>query len=91
MGIDGSVYNVPDSPANAAVFDRATGSRGEGAFPQIRKLSVVELGPHVELALVVGGWQDSEQKLTPQALDALPSDGWCWRIATFSVFPCGKP
>lgn len=72
-GIDGSAYDAPDSEANA-VFGRASGGRGEGAFPQIRKVSLVELGTHVELALVLGGWHDSEQALVPQLWDHLPSD-----------------
>ncbi len=54
MGLDGPVYDVPDSEDNAAVFARpSAGPRGEGAFPQVRKLSLVELGTHVEVALVV--------------------------------------
>lgn len=74
VGIDGSVYDVPDSPANAAAFSRAQGGRGEGAFPQVRKASLVELGTHVELAIEIGGWQDSEQALARQLWDWLPSD-----------------
>src|SRR5437868_6097875 len=54
MGIDGTVLDVPDSEANAAVFARpSAGPRGDGAFPQVRKLSLVELGTHSEVALVV--------------------------------------
>jgi Insertion element 4 transposase N-terminal/Transposase DDE domain len=54
MGIDGTLFDVPDSAANAALFARpSAGPRGEGAFPQVRKLSLVELGTHVEVALVV--------------------------------------
>jgi hypothetical protein len=54
VGLDGTVYDVPDSDANAAIFARPwAGPRGDGAFPQIRKLSLVELGTHVELAFVV--------------------------------------
>jgi hypothetical protein len=54
MGIDGVINDVPDSEANAAAFGRPTaGPRGDGAFPQIRKLSLVELGTHVEVAFVV--------------------------------------
>lgn len=53
VGIDGSVFDVPDSPANARVFGRPKGGRGDGAFPQVRKLSLVELGTHVELAFVL--------------------------------------
>lgn len=44
MALDGTAYNVPDSPANAAAFGRASGGpRGDGAFPQVRKLSLVEV------------------------------------------------
>jgi len=73
MGIDGSVFDVPDSEANA-VFGRASGGRGDGAFPQIRKVSLVELGTHVETALALGGWHDSEQALVSQLWDHLPCD-----------------
>jgi len=54
MGIDGVVLDVPDSAANAVAFGRpSAGPRGAGAFPQVRKLSLVELGTHAEVALVV--------------------------------------
>jgi hypothetical protein len=54
MGIDGVVFDVPDSHANAAAFGRpSAGPRGEGAFPQVRKLSLVELGTHIEVTFVV--------------------------------------
>lgn len=34
MALDGTVYNVPDSPANAAAFGRPSGGpRGNGGFP----------------------------------------------------------
>src|ERR1700728_4075154 len=47
MGIDGTVLDAPDTPANNERFGRSSGSRGEGAFPQVRKVSLVELGTHV--------------------------------------------
>lgn len=53
VGIDGTVLDVPDSPANVQAFGRPTGGCGDGAFPQVRKLSLVELGTHAELALVL--------------------------------------
>ncbi len=74
MGIDGTVLDVPESDANTAAFHRATGSRGDGAFPQVRKASLVELGTHVEVALAIGGWQDGEQSLARQLWDSIPSD-----------------
>jgi Insertion element 4 transposase N-terminal/Transposase DDE domain len=68
MALDGSVYNVPDSPANAAAFGRPSGSRGDGAFPQVRKLSLVETGTHVGVAFVAKGIKEpgsGEQRLAP--------------------------
>jgi hypothetical protein len=69
MAVDGTVYNVPDSPANAAAFGRPSGGdRGPGAFPQVRKLSLVEVGTHVEVAFVTKGIKGSgsgEQRLAP--------------------------
>jgi hypothetical protein len=53
VGIDGVTLDVPDSPANARVFGRPSGGRGDGAFPQVRKLSLVELGTHAELGFIV--------------------------------------
>src|SRR5437763_7174144 len=41
MAMDGTVYLVPDSDANAQAFGRPAGGRGAGAFPQVRKLSLV--------------------------------------------------
>jgi hypothetical protein len=41
MGIDSTVFDVPDTPANDAAFGRpSAGPRGDGAFPQVRKLSL---------------------------------------------------
>jgi len=62
MGLDGVVFDVPDSDVNAAAFGRpSAGPRGEGAFPQVRKLSLVELGTHVEVAFVVRPITQGEQ------------------------------
>jgi len=71
MGIDGVTYTVPDSDANAAAFGYPQGGRGAGAFPQVRKLSLVELGTHAEQALVLKGIREknsSEQAMAPGLL-----------------------
>jgi hypothetical protein len=74
MGIDGTLQDVPDTPANAKRFGRSSGGRGDGAFPQVRKLSLVELGTHVEVAMAIGSLHDSEQKLIGQLVDKIPAD-----------------
>jgi hypothetical protein len=74
MAIDGTVQDVPDTPANADRFGRSRGGRGDSAFPQLRKVSLVELGTHVEVALVIGGYHDGEQTLVEKLWDKLPAD-----------------
>ena len=73
MGIDGTVLDVPDTEANDAHFGRSSGGRGDSAFPQVRKVSLVELGTHAEVAIAIGGWHDSEQKLVGQLWDRIPA------------------
>ena len=65
--------DVPDSAANAS-FGRSRGSRGDSAFPQVRKTSLVELGTHVETALAIGGWGDDERTLARTLWDQIPDD-----------------
>jgi Insertion element 4 transposase N-terminal/Transposase DDE domain len=75
VGLDGTVYDVPDSDANAAVFSRASaGPRGDGAFPQVRKLSLVELGTHIELAFVVRSCAHGEQAMVGGLLRHLTAE-----------------
>jgi hypothetical protein len=72
MGIDGTILDVPDSDANAAAFARpSAGERGDGAFPQVRKLSLVELGTHVEVAMVVGCSSCGEHSMVESLLPHL--------------------
>jgi Insertion element 4 transposase N-terminal/Transposase DDE domain len=75
VGIDGVVLDVPDSDANAATFGRpSAGPRGDGAFPQIRKLSLVELGTHVEIAFLVKPCRCGEHAMVDGLLRHLTSD-----------------
>jgi hypothetical protein len=74
MAIDGTVFDVPDRPATAEAFGRPTGGRGDGAFPQVRKVSLVEVGTHVEVALVCGALSEGEQTLARRLFDQVPAD-----------------
>lgn len=69
VAVDGSLEDVPDTLANAKYFDRPTsGTRGDGAFPQVRKLSLVEVGTHVEFALCMGPYTVGEKTLFRELL-----------------------
>ena len=75
LAFDGTTLNAPDSEANRRAFDRADGGRGKGAFPIVRKMTLVEVGTHAELALAIGGWQHSEAKLAATLVERIPKDG----------------
>ena len=74
MAVDASLFDVPDTPANDTAFGRPSGKRGAGAFPQVRKLSLVEVGTHVEFAFCTGSYRTSERALFPPLLPHLQSD-----------------
>jgi hypothetical protein len=46
MAIDGSVKDVPDTPANVAAFGRHGTDRGPAAFPQLVVVTLTECGTH---------------------------------------------
>jgi hypothetical protein len=69
VAVDGTLLDVPDTPANDAFFARPTsGKRGDGAFPQVRKLSLVEVGTHVEFALCTASYRTGERTMFSQLL-----------------------
>lgn len=47
MAVDGTTEDLPDTPANAAVFGRHTSARGASAFPQVQAVYLAECGTHV--------------------------------------------
>ena len=56
-------------------FGRSSNGHGDDApSHNSAKVSLVELGTHVELAMVVGGYRDREQKLVEQLWEHLPAD-----------------
>jgi hypothetical protein len=74
VGLDSTVYDLPDSAANDAAFGRPRGGRGDGAFPQIRKLSLVELGTHAELGLVLKAHRCNERTMVAGLLKLLTTE-----------------
>ncbi len=72
VAVDGTLLDVPDTSANDASFGRPTsGKRGDGAFPQVRKLSLVEVGTHVEFALCTASYRTGEKTDVSSVVAAL--------------------
>jgi len=71
ISADGSSLNVPDTPANEAAFGRPKASRGETAYPQMKKVSLVEASTRWVLALVFSRCDSSERDGVLKLLDRL--------------------
>src|SRR5712691_8618937 len=60
MAIDGTVFNTPDTPANAAAFGRSSNQYGKGAYPQVRCVLLAECGSHAVVGLSIDRYDVSE-------------------------------
>src|SRR2546429_6441855 len=60
MAIDGTVFNPPDTQANAAAFGRSSNQYGPGAYPQVRCVLLAECGSHGVVGLEIGRYDVSE-------------------------------
>lgn len=69
--LDGTTFDVADTPANDQTFGRPGASRGTSAYPQLRLVSLVENGTHVLFGTTVGAYGDSETTLARPTLAAL--------------------
>jgi hypothetical protein len=72
MAIDGTTIDVADTAENDRAFGRPTTKRGNGAFPQIRVLALIETGTHVICDAIVRPCGTGE---VPTALRLLRSVG----------------
>jgi hypothetical protein len=74
VALDGSSIEVADTEENVEYFGRpkygtATGIKGEGVFPLMRFLSLVELGTHVIFETVYSKYSTSEYNLGKMLLE----------------------
>ncbi len=46
LALDGTKWDVPDTPANARAFGRPASGRGAGAWPQVQVVALTECGTH---------------------------------------------
>src|SRR6266567_1850979 len=76
MALDGTTFDVADTPANVAAFGRPGSGRGQGAFPQVRLVRLVECGTHAIVDAAMGGLHLGEATLVPSLARSLgPGDG----------------
>jgi hypothetical protein len=74
IAVDGTTFDLPDTPANEAAFGRpARSGRGEQqvGYPQARMVGLVECGTHVVFAAAIGPRRASERCLAGEVFGAL--------------------
>ena len=77
VSIDGSTLDVADEKDNAEAFGRPGGQGGEGAYPQIRFVSLVENGTHVLFGSRMGDYHTGEMVLAKETLGFLREEMLC--------------
>ena len=60
MAIDGTLFNTPDTAANAAAFGRSRNQYGPGAYPQVKCVLLAECGSHAVVGLELDRYDVSE-------------------------------
>ena len=87
VSLDGSTLDVADEKGNAAAFGRPGASRGASAYPQIRFVSLAEIGTHVLFGTQMDGYGTSEIALAKKVLPSLGKGMLCLADRNFFGFP----
>jgi hypothetical protein len=72
LGLDGSIFELADTPANRSHFGSSSNQHKDGAFPQLQALALCELGAHAVLDFEFGPYRVSELALSERLLLRLP-------------------
>jgi Insertion element 4 transposase N-terminal/Transposase DDE domain len=72
FALDGSVFEVADTPANRICFGSSSNQYKDGAFPQLQTLALCEVGTHAITDFAFGPYQTSELALSEKLLPRLP-------------------
>lgn len=75
MAIDGTLFHLPATAANATAFGRSSNQYGPGAYPQVTCVLLAECGSHVVVGLEMDRYDVSE---VHGAYRLLWQIGWCW-------------
>jgi len=72
LALDGSVWEMPDTPANRDFFGSACNQHGLAAFPQLRLAALCEVQTHAVVDFEYGPYRDSELALSEPLLRRAP-------------------
>ena len=86
VSLDGSTLDVADEKGNVEAFGRPGASRGTSAYPQIRFVSLAEIGTHVLFGTQMDGYTTSEIALAKTVLPSLRKGMLCLADRNFFGF-----
>jgi hypothetical protein len=86
VSMDGSTLDVADEKGNAQAFGRPGASRGESAYPQLRFVSLAEVGTHVLFGSRMAEYATSEIALAKTVLPGLSKGMLCMADRGFFGF-----
>jgi hypothetical protein len=86
VSLDGSTLDVADERSNDEAFGRPGASRGASAYPQIRFVSLAEIGTHVLFGTQMAGCTTSEIALSRTVLPHLKRAMLCLADRNFFGF-----
>jgi hypothetical protein len=87
VSLDGSTLDIADERSNEEAFGRPGASRGASAYPQIRFVSLAEIGTHVLFGTQMAGCTTSEIALSRTVLPHLGRGMLCLADRNFFGFP----
>lgn len=90
VSLDGSTLDVADEKGNEKAFGRPGASRGESAYPQIRFVSLAEIGTHVLFGTRMEGCTTSEIALSKEVSSSLKKGMLCLADRNFFGFQMWK-
>lgn len=87
LAIDGTVFTVADTPANARTFGRANNQMGASGYPLVRAVALCEVGTHALLDWVPRGYHVSEQALAARLYGRIPAGTLLLADRNFHCYP----
>ena len=90
VSLDGSTLDIADEDGNMLAFGRPGSSRGQSAYPQIRFVSLAEIGTRVLFGTQMAGYTTSEIALSKKVLPNLKKDMLCLADRNFFGFQMWK-
>jgi hypothetical protein len=74
MALDGTGFDVPDTPANTAAFHKMGSGPRTSAFPKLQVVSLSECGTHAHVAAALGSCRAGERELAVELAGRLADD-----------------